>query len=975
MPLTTGPKPPPCAAPPAPAPAAPAPADDYGTVPAAPPAHPPTFHPPPSNRLSLRLPPSALSAHDPAAPTGAPAGAPAAPQCPAPAALPQHPPPLRLPPAGHTRRPSGSDTVPAQPVFTAPPTALPGIQVVPPALTPPSVLHSPPFPASAAAQPHTPVTPVVPQPPKPQPQVQLPPPPQPQVQLPPLAPAGAPESAGGAGAAQPWAPGPHRRPSRPVSMSFSVSPAFLGAPSGSLSSMVPLPPAGAPGALGTASALGDAPSALGDAPSALGGEESYAAVVAERNALREQVETLRRQAENSKSAFEMLKKSNREAAARHSAELSALRERSQSTQDQLQAVVDPLTEENRSLATQVGELKNTAAKLKQEKLAIERLLAKMRDALQLALQCRSAAEAETRACREMIRRLTQEKDTVQRVLSEALAGAFAKSTAALQDAHSRLDLDGHETRSFELQQSAAHIGEDVKELEAALLKFQDSDETPPDIPSQVEKWRVQYSVLCASGLDPFGEPYCFDVPDAPNNIRWCDAASSPSQHPAGTAGTAGTADATASAAAGAPATPTGTGEAGAPLQGQGQQGQQGAEGSSSKKVLQCASVNKLIEVLTSPTVLDAGMVSQFLLMYRTFMGAQTLVKKLAVRYRISDANATPDVQTLVRLRVVDILCKWIERYPKDFADAEMKKLVRLFAAGLLRNTSKITLLFKLVNAPVVTVPLLSTVVPAAAASRTTEDTLLLDVPPTDLARQIALIDMAVFARIESTELLSPSNWTKTDDAAATPAVNVAAMTARFNRISDWVQCEVLKRDDCKERAKAIAHVLKVARECMAINDFNAAVAIGVALHTPSIDRLHQTADYLQKKVLSKKDKSFVQDLDALTNSSGNWKNLRATTDSAVLPGVPHLGMFLSDLFFIAEGNTDYVAVDGAHDKGLVNFAKKRMTASVIQRVQTFQRVPYRFEADYALQAWLESPLTIDPASFFERSKKLEPASC
>ena len=359
-------------------------------------------------------------------------------------------------------------------------------------------------------------------------------------------------------------------------------------------------------------------------------------------------------------------------------------------------------------------------------------------------------------------------------------------------------------------------------------------------------------------------------------------------------------------------------------------------------------------------------------MYRTFMSAQTLMKKLAVRYRISDANAPADVQTLVRLKVVDILCKWIERYPKDFADAEMKKLVRLFAAGLLRNTSKTTLLFKLVNAPVVTVPLLSAVVPAA--SRTTEDTLLLDVPPADLARQIALVDMAVFARIESTELLSPSNWTKTDDAAP-PAVNVAAMTARFNRISDWVQCEVLKRDDCKERAKAIAHVLKVARESMAINDFNAAVAIGVALHTPSIDRLHQTADYLQKKVLSKKDKSFVQDLDALTNSSGNWKNLRATTDSAVLPGVPHLGMFLSDLFFIAEGNTDYVAVDGAPDKGLVNFAKKRMTASVIQRIQTFQRVPYRFEADPALQAWLESPLAIEPASFFERSKKLEPTSC
>ena len=95
-------------------------------------------------------------------------------------------------------------------------------------------------------------------------------------------------------------------------------------------------------------------------------EESYATVVAERNALRERVEALTKQSENNRSAFEMMKKSNKELAARHSTELGALREKSQSAQEQLQAVVDPLREENRSLAAQVAELKHTAAKLKQE---------------------------------------------------------------------------------------------------------------------------------------------------------------------------------------------------------------------------------------------------------------------------------------------------------------------------------------------------------------------------------------------------------------------------------------------------------------------------------------------------------------------------------------------------------------------------------------------------------------------------------
>ena len=352
------------------------------------------------------------------------------------------------------------------------------------------------------------------------------------------------------------------------------------------------------------------------------------------------------------------------------------------------------------------------------------------------------------------------------------------------------------------------------------------------------------------------------------------------------------------------------------------------------------------------------------------MTAQMLIKKLAVRYRISDANAPPDIQTLVRVRVVDIVCTWVERFPKDFDDEEMKKLVRLFAAGILRNAQKTELLFKLVDAPVQSMQLRPTPAPVSS-SNTKEDSLLLDVQPADIARQIALIDMEVFQRIEGVELLSPNNWMKPDE-AETRAVNVMAMTARFNRITDWVQCEVLKREDSRERAKVIAHILKVAKECLTLNDFNATVAIGFALHTSAIERLHQTQDYLQKKLLSKKEKSFIQELEGLLDTAGNKRILRQATNSAVLPGVPHLGMFLSDIFFIAEGNKDFVKVEGAPGDGLINFAKKRMTASVIQRIQTFQRVPYPFEVDNSLRAWLESPLTILPSTFFERSKLLEP---
>jgi len=52
------------------------------------------------------------------------------------------------------------------------------------------------------------------------------------------------------------------------------------------------------------------------------------------------------------------------------------------------------------------------------------------------------------------------------------------------------------------------------------------------------------------------------------------------------------------------------------------------------------------------------------------------------------------------------------------------------------------------------------------------------------------------------------------------------------------------------------------------------------------------------------------------------------------PTIPYLGVYLTDLTFIEEGNKNIV------DRGLVNFDKCYLIAAVIGEIQQYQRIGY-----------------------------------
>jgi hypothetical protein len=114
---------------------------------------------------------------------------------------------------------------------------------------------------------------------------------------------------------------------------------------------------------------------------------------------------------------------------------------------------------------------------------------------------------------------------------------------------------------------------------------------------------------------------------------------------------------------------------------------------------------------------------------------------------------------------------------------------------------------------------------------------LLDVDPLEIARQLTLIEMGIFLKIQPIELMK-QEWSKKNTTSL--AVNVRAMTAMSTKITGWVICTILQEADLKRRSYILKYFIKVGERCLSMNNFNTLLAIQSAFNSSTISRLKKT---------------------------------------------------------------------------------------------------------------------------------------
>jgi len=250
--------------------------------------------------------------------------------------------------------------------------------------------------------------------------------------------------------------------------------------------------------------------------------------------------------------------------------------------------------------------------------------------------------------------------------------------------------------------------------------------------------------------------------------------------------------------------------------------------------------------------------------------------------------------------------------------------------------------------------------PLVSSRLTLENFVFETVPELELARQLTIMDFEKFRNIQPRECLNQA-WSKKDKNTRAP--NIVAMTEQWNKVSCWVQYQVLMQDDITKRATAYKKFIKLAEQCRELNNFHSMYAIYCGLTAIPVNRLHRTKEIIPEK-LNKKMIEFQELFKPVPNFSTFRKVLRTTLN----PCIPHIGLFLQDLTFTEDGVPDLTG-------DMINFQKRCKLAERIRWIKQYQQESYQLEQVAVVRDYFNANLRIyDSETLWRRSKEIEPST-
>jgi len=227
----------------------------------------------------------------------------------------------------------------------------------------------------------------------------------------------------------------------------------------------------------------------------------------------------------------------------------------------------------------------------------------------------------------------------------------------------------------------------------------------------------------------------------------------------------------------------------------------------------------------------------------------------------------------------------------------------------------------------------------------------------EFARQLTIMDSHVFISIKPSELLNQS-WNKPKLKHLAP--NVLKMVNMFNQLSHAISAQILQGHRPKDRAKIIEWWIKVAEHCKHMSNYHGLMAVVSGINSGPTVRLRQSRKEVSKSLLDQ-----LAAYEAIFESDGSFSSYRSTLHGSVPPLIPYLGIHLTDLTFIEEGNKDM------HGH-LINFAKRRLLYQTISGLQNFQQTGYNLQPVRQIQDIIANLKAGEVKDLFKLSLMREP---
>ncbi|ORZ19478.1 ras guanine nucleotide exchange factor domain-containing protein [Absidia repens] len=391
----------------------------------------------------------------------------------------------------------------------------------------------------------------------------------------------------------------------------------------------------------------------------------------------------------------------------------------------------------------------------------------------------------------------------------------------------------------------------------------------------------------------------------------------------------------------------------------------------------------LVIRLTLHDYVDMNFINTFLLTYRSFCSTMELLKLLEKRYTRPPPEGLTEEELdiwmnkklkLIRLRVFNVLKNWLEQYYNEddyaildhlleFTITTIHSTLRFSAEQLERMIKKRQESAKDgLKKMVLTQPIAP---PVPILPRNRKKFGLLDIDPLEMARQMTILDFRLYSSIRPVECLNKA-WSKdAEEDEAHVAANIRASIEYCNQVTSWVTDAILSQPEAKKRVTLIKHWAQVAERCRQLNNFNTCMAILSAFDNSSVGRLKRTWE-----MVGARTNQILAQIRKLMGANRNFTEYRAIIHSINPPCIPFLGIYLQDLTFIEDGNSDFLKTS----KDMINFAKRAKTAEVIREIQQYQSTHYQLTPVDEIQEFIQINLqsTRDEEQLYNESLKLEP---
>lgn len=387
------------------------------------------------------------------------------------------------------------------------------------------------------------------------------------------------------------------------------------------------------------------------------------------------------------------------------------------------------------------------------------------------------------------------------------------------------------------------------------------------------------------------------------------------------------------------------------------------EESKENNKIMAGSLNKLVEALTSDTQYDNRFLKTFITTYQSFTTPAKLFDKLLQRYNVRTDRVDASRVKAIQLRVCVVLKYWVENQFFDF-DEELIQQIFDFVGGtleqnnpdlagmvakelqnrILERKDKMKTMF--IKPQELVAPQVSSV-----------SALFMSMKAEDLARQLTLIEFEIYSSISGSELLGQS-WNKESLQHRSP--NVMALIHRANKLSFWVSTMILNEDTHKARKKIFEKFIAISDQLFKLKNFHTLMSIIAGINTSPISRLRAT----KKDIKGKLTKAFKR-LEEIMNPQGSFSNYRNILHTSSPPCIPYLGVYLSDLTFMEDGNPDKV-------DNLINLGKRELIYRVIEEVNQYQVTPYQIQANEPIHTFLRELPHLEEKDLFDLSLVREP---